>query len=382
MFASDTLAALAIEGWIGAPPEDGMLFARPLRVLVTQDDPDLLDLLTLSLERGGFEVIACRDVATASALLAATEPDAIVTDLQMPDVESFGVFRNEPRNPVIPVVALTTNEQDAAVQALATPGVTVVRKVEAAAVARTLRDAVRAVQVGLGGEGTVPASDGVDEALTIVGRHPAYRHGDVPVTAEAARDVLAFALGVPLSELEKLSGDSAGVALARLQRLVHRLLSVSGVMDELTGGLRRDVGLDAARRELERARRTGQQAVFAMLDVDGLKTVNDSGGHLAGDQLLRSTGNALRTSLRSYDLVVRYGGDEFFCMLSDASLHEAEDRFNEVSRDLEKRTGRPTVSVGLTIARPGDTLEDCIARADEALYAGRAKRRGGVGSVR
>ena len=185
MFASDTLAALAIEGWIGAPPEDGMLFARPLRVLVTQDDPDLLDLLTLSLERGGFEVIACRDVATASALLAATEPDAIVTDLQMPDVESFGVFRNEPRNPVIPVVALTTNEQDAAVQALATPGVTVVRKVEAAAVARTLRDAVRAVQVGLGGEGTVPASDGVDEALTIVGRHPAYRHGDVPVTAEA-----------------------------------------------------------------------------------------------------------------------------------------------------------------------------------------------------
>jgi diguanylate cyclase (GGDEF)-like protein len=293
--------------------KEGTLSGRPLRVLVSQDDPLLLELITASLERDGFVVVACRDLLSASAQAVPTGHDAIITEFP----EEIGVATEE---------------------------------------------------------GADEPSE-VDEALTIVGRHPAHRFGDAPVTPEAARDVLAYALGVPLCELEKLSGDSAALALARLQSLVNRLLSVSGVVDDLTGALRRDVGLESARRELDRGRRTGQRAVVAMVDVDGLKAVNDSAGHLADDQLLRSTGGALRKSLRSYDLVVRYGGDEFFCMLADLSVEEAEDRFVEVGKTLHECCGA-AVSVGLTATRPDDTLENCIARADQALYARRAERRG------
>src|SRR5438552_15052647 len=86
--------------------------------------------------------------------------------------------------------------------------------------------------------------------------------------------------------------------------------------DELTGGWRRKLGLEEVSRELERAHRTGAGLVLAFVDVDGLKAVNDSQGHLAGDALLRLLGETLRANVRPYDVIVRYGGDELLCAMS------------------------------------------------------------------
>ena len=64
---------------------------------------------------------------------------------------------------------------------------------------------------------------------------------------------------------------------------------------------------------MARAKRTQRSFVLAFIDVDGLKTTNDSLGHAAGDELLRRVVDTVRDHLRSYDLIVRFGGDEFLC---------------------------------------------------------------------
>jgi predicted signal transduction protein with EAL and GGDEF domain len=78
--------------------------------------------------------------------------------------------------------------------------------------------------------------------------------------------------------------------------------------DELSGALRRGAGLLALQHEIDRCPSTGEPLVLGFLDVDGLKSVNDTQGHAAGDSLLRHVVGSLRASLRSYDIVVRFGG--------------------------------------------------------------------------
>ncbi len=141
--------------------------------------------------------------------------------------------------------------------------------------------------------------------------------------------------------------------------------------DGLTGALRRDNGLIEIQREIDRAQRTDGRLVVAFVDVDGLKRTNDVHGHAAGDELLRHLVAALRAGLRSYDLVVRYGGDEFVCALPGADLASAERRFRVAARELSERNADASVSVGLAEFERGDTVEALIGRADAALYARR-----------
>ncbi|MEA2429089.1 MAG: diguanylate cyclase [Thermoleophilaceae bacterium] len=149
----------------------------------------------------------------------------------------------------------------------------------------------------------------------------------------------------------------------------------SGI-DGLTGTLRRDRGVVDLQREIDRAHRSDGRFVLAFVDVDGLKAINDLEGHAAGDQLLRAVGDALRTGLRSYDLVVRYGGDEFLCALPGTNLEGARRRFDEVAQDLTERSPGASVSIGLAALENTDTLGELITRADTDLYAGRRGARG------
>lgn len=121
-----------------------------------------------------------------------------------------------------------------------------------------------------------------------------------------------------------------------------------------------------------RSKRTGQPFVVAFVDVDGLKRVNDSLGHDAGDQLLRRVVDATRAQLRSYDLIVRLGGDEFVCGLSGLGLAETIQRFERVNADLAM--DQASITVGFAELEAGDSLVKLIARADEALYEKRKPR--------
>lgn len=145
--------------------------------------------------------------------------------------------------------------------------------------------------------------------------------------------------------------------------------------DELTGARTRDFGLEEVSRELERARRTGAPLALAFIDVDGLKEVNDSLGHLAGDALLRLVGETIRANVRRYDVIVRYGGDELLCAMPGLRKAEARARFENVAAALRAVDAEHSITIGLADADPTDTLADLIARADAELLGARRGRR-------
>jgi diguanylate cyclase (GGDEF)-like protein len=159
----------------------------------------------------------------------------------------------------------------------------------------------------------------------------------------------------------------------RRDRVQSALDRQASEVDELTHVRRRGAGMEQLAREVDRARRGGEGLVVAFIDVDGLKRVNDTEGHLAGDALLIAVADSLRACLRSYDLVMRVGGDEFVCALPNSSLEQVRGRFEEVSRFLGAGPAAGSVTVGFTELLDGDRAEDLIRRADADLLA----RRGG-----
>ena len=166
------------------------------------------------------------------------------------------------------------------------------------------------------------------------------------------------------------AGDRDRAAADRLRALSDRSASAGERMawsyDGLTGLYRRDTGLIELGREIARASRSGTPYVLVYLDVDGLKSRNDSAGHAAGDRLLTKVAETLRSSLRPYDLAVRIGGDEIVCGLPDVSLEEAQQRFRQLGRQL--LTMDAAVTYGLAQLVPTDTLQTLIERADAAMY--------------
>ena len=143
--------------------------------------------------------------------------------------------------------------------------------------------------------------------------------------------------------------------------------------DELTGARRRGVGVEELQREIDRARRTEESLVVAYIDIDGLKAVNDSRGHAAGDELLREVVEGLKRHMRSYDLVIRLGGDEFLCVLPGVSFDEVHRRLDELGNELAAEPVAGSVSVGLADLGDEETAQQLIDRADSSLLAGRRR---------
>ena len=140
----------------------------------------------------------------------------------------------------------------------------------------------------------------------------------------------------------------------------------SAHLDELTGAYRRDMGRLALTQEIDRARRADGRLVVAFVDVDGLKDLNDREGHAAGDRVLQTVVGAIRTNLRSFDPITRYGGDEFVCGLGGTNLAEAERRFESIGIAIEEEVG-VGISVGLVALAEGDTADELTERADAAM---------------
>ncbi len=172
------------------------------------------------------------------------------------------------------------------------------------------------------------------------------------------------------SDRNQAAADREAAAADRA--LAARERAASSI-DELTSAYRRDTGIVELRREMARAKRTKAPFTLAFIDVDDLKGKNDSLGHAAGDLLLRKTADAIRSHLRSYDLVIRYGGDEFLCGLLGLTKVEAAQRLDRVNQDLAANQDT-TISVGLSELDGDEGAEELIARADEAMYRERGGR--------
>jgi diguanylate cyclase (GGDEF)-like protein len=172
--------------------------------------------------------------------------------------------------------------------------------------------------------------------------------------------------------------DRVGAANDRQAALEDRYAAASdraaASLDELTGAHRRGAGFLEFGREMARAHGTGQGLVLGFVDVNGLKVINDTLGHAAGDKVLREVVLAMRANLRSYDLIIRFGGDEFLCAIPGVTLAEAADRLGAVNSSLSAGAEQASISVGLAEMRADDSVLDLIGRADAALYRQRGPR--------
>ena len=176
-------------------------------------------------------------------------------------------------------------------------------------------------------------------------------------------------------DLDDAAEDREEAARERLHALVDRELLAdqlaSAETDVLTGARTRAAGLRDLDRELDRCRRNAGMLVVAYVDVVGLKHVNDTEGHGAGDELLRSVVTLIKEHLRSYDLIVRVGGDEFLFVMPDMALPDARRRFGEIADALASLPRARAITIGFAQHTPEDTATELIARADRELIVNR-----------
>jgi diguanylate cyclase (GGDEF)-like protein len=167
-------------------------------------------------------------------------------------------------------------------------------------------------------------------------------------------------------KIRQLNGD--------LEKANHELEQLAAY-DALSGLLNRRTLFARIGVEIERATRMRVPLTGLMVDIDRFKSVNDNYGHPCGDLVIREIGVKLQNRLRKYDFAGRYGGEEFFVLLSNSTEVQAErigDRFRremaETRFTCNGESFAVTLSIGVARFRDGDTQDSWIERADRALY--------------
>jgi len=176
-------------------------------------------------------------------------------------------------------------------------------------------------------------------------------------------------------ELGQLESLLASLLFPLRNALLYRAALQSALRDPLTETGNRIAMQQTLKREVDIARRTLQPLSVLMVDIDHFKRINDSHGHLVGDQALKAVASALKDSLRNVDMVFRYGGEEFMVLLSNTS-REAASLVGErlrmavlgIQQLVENRAIELSVSLGCSTLLPGESMESLLRRADNALY--------------
>ena len=226
------------------------------------------------------------------------------------------------------------------------------------------------------------------------------RSGRDTSAADVARDISALqavlvrALRDELSEKEperfadaverlaEATGAIQAVAVEELVRTRSRELESQANTDPLTGlGNLRNLQTELAQM-LEMQKRYGHPFGVLLMDIDGLKRVNDSQGHQAGDRLLMQVAMALQRSIRTVDVAARLGGDEFCVLAPEQDLKSAAKLAARLATAIEEEVAAPgdpsvTVSIGVAASpEHGDDAEALIDTADRAMYRAKAAGEG------
>jgi len=236
---------------------------------------------------------------------------------------------------------------------------------------------------------------GIAKIVTDVNAEPRYIRVDDNVRSELAFPLISRGRVVGVLNAESQQVDAFSEADVALMSAVGSQLASSLEVAQLHDSLKREAShdpltrlnnrrlfLERTQQEVTRSAASGDSFSVVFLDVDGLKRINDSYGHLAGDALLREVSNALVDAVRGEDVVARYGGDEFVVLLPATGASAAEIVAQRISDGIARHrfmAGRdllqiPGVSLGVaTFPQNGTTAEDLLAAADATLY--RQKRR-------
>jgi diguanylate cyclase (GGDEF)-like protein len=191
---------------------------------------------------------------------------------------------------------------------------------------------------------------------------------DTPFVFAESLTVLSYAIAL-------------GGALIDNSRLFEQVRHLA-VSDPLTGLANYRRLLDVLENETERTNRSGRSFSVLLLDLDGLKRINDNYGHLVGSHAICRLADVLRIHCRAIDTAARYGGDEFALVLPEAGTDIAARVVSRIRERLSAEAEPPALSVSAGVAafpEDGDTPEKLLGAADRALYG--MKRRSSSSSV-
>jgi diguanylate cyclase (GGDEF)-like protein len=318
---------------ISAPEETNLLeFERPgdacNRVLVAEDDAMFRRILQSWLENWGYRVTVAEDGAKAwDKLQQELRPQVLILDWMMPEINGLELCRKVREQNQIPYqYILLATAKDAK------------------------QDLVRGLEAG------------ADDYLT-----KPFDRSELRARLRACNRILT------------LQDD---------QMQAHEQMRFQATHDPLTGVWNRGAILETLRRELERSARSNAATGLLMLDIDHFKKINDTHGHLTGDAALREVTQRILKSVRSYDSVGRYGGEEFLIVLPGCGRDELDHGAERIRSAVDSgpmflngSTLSITVSLGAADT-PGGTISDMqmLAAVDSALY--RAKEIGRNRTVR
>ncbi|MFQ5946513.1 MAG: diguanylate cyclase [Anaerolineae bacterium] len=280
------------------------------RVLIAEDDPDFRGLLVRRATKLGLSIVEASDGSEALEAVEQQPFDLLLVDLYMPGHTGLEVIQAAQRiDPDLQAILLTGSA--------------------------TLESAVEALRTGV------------------------YDYLTKPLHSLAAFD---------LSVKRALRHRYLIKENARLFAEVERL----AVTDPLTGLYNRHKLNESLEIEVERARRYGRPLSVIMIDLDGLKRINDTHGHPAGDAVLRGAAQAISTEVRRVDLATRYGGDEFLVLLPEADLEEAAGMAERICERIirtEFQGESLSASAGVAEWAPAhDSAADFLEAVDQALY--------------
>jgi diguanylate cyclase (GGDEF)-like protein len=195
-----------------------------------------------------------------------------------------------------------------------------------------------------------------------------------------SRCLLVGLYGSALRSRLRRRNEQLATTTARVQELASH--------DELTGTLNRRAIWSLMEEHAAAAHDAQLPLCVALLDLDHFKSVNDTYGHPAGDEVLRRFSAVLREHLRTGDSLGRYGGEEFLLLLPQVTLDDAATVIDRLRRRVEAAPwhdivpGRGvTLSAGVAAWQPGERVEDLVARADAALYRAKAQGRNRVSTL-
>jgi diguanylate cyclase len=189
-----------------------------------------------------------------------------------------------------------------------------------------------------------------------------------------------------MRDTNKVLEERLTLSKSEISNLQHSLEAIraESLTDPLTGLGNRKYFDRSIEMAVQNALANGEPLSLLMFDIDHFKSFNDSYGHLTGDQVLRLVGMSLKQTIKGQDITARYGGEEFAVVLPNTALRQAltvadHIRRAVMSKELKKKStgeilGRVTISVGVSMLKPGDDTDSLIERADACLYA--AKRNG------
>ncbi|UKA66998.1 EAL domain-containing protein [Arthrobacter sp. FW306-05-C] len=208
------------------------------------------------------------------------------------------------------------------------------------------------------------------------------------IEVSPARDELdAIIMGTNLlaEDLQVIYEELEQRVQVRTQLLheAHLEMQKMAMQDPLTGLANRSALIEALRTALEARpgpeREPAEGPAILLMDLDAFKSINDSMGHTAGDQVLVTVGERLRTAVRASDVVARLGGDEFAIVMPSASADQAAVVAHRILASLNDpielpgRSVRCGASIGLSVGSEGQTPEDMLMEADVAMYASKAE---------